>query len=320
MLQMIMMKSKIYTILLNLFEKTFKYQSELSLPNLCYNKHVTLYKNKNIINYIDNHEIFSDKLNFGKLCNKYNYKFTPKTFVIENKNDLNNIKLSPDELYFFKYKYGSGSKCVYSDYGKNLDTIKLFYPFVIQQNINSYNKEPDNSISKYTARVYMLLVMYKKKLFLFINDKGHFNKSFADTDIVRFGGEKNRDNLININDYSIKWNNFLVAMKSFKKILKKEIPINNKKRFMIFAIDLLFDDNYPYIIEINNNPGNLHKHFWPKYLRNTPLGSRQINVCLSDLNYYILLPMMQDANIDINNTGSWIHVSRKDNLLEKSDG
>ena len=220
------------------------------------------FSNTNINNHIN-------KVSLTKWCSKSPYY--PNSFLIENKEQLKNLQLNNNKMYFVKPARGEGSKNIAISIGKNLQMrpeIIKNTPLIFQQNVDNLrlfnNRKQDeriyvlfiktNTIKTYLYKKGMVrtsLFPYTKK----ISIKSHFTLPCN----VGKVSEKKIKSEIEIN--RIKPLIKDIASKLIPHLTQK-LDYNHKAEFWLTGWDIIFDtNNHPWLLEINPTPNQCESYF-----------------------------------------------------------
>ena len=210
-----------------------------------------------------------NKVSLTKWCNYSPYY--PKSFLLENKSQLNRLNLNQNQMYFVKPARGEGSKNIGISYGKNITLrpeIINKTPLIFQQDVE--NPRLQNGC-KQDERIYVLFIktnqiktyLYKKgmvrtskfKLTNKVSIKSHFtlpcNVGKVSTKELK---EKIEVDLIKP----------LIKDISSKVIphLTQKLDYNHKAEFWLTGWDIIFDtNNHPWLLEINPTPNQCESYF-----------------------------------------------------------
>lgn len=204
-----------------------------------------------------------NKVSLSKWCK--NSPYYPKSIIINNTKEYNNIKWNNNLIYFIKPWKGEGSKNIAISRGKNViinkDSIKKM-PLIVQESVKNMRL---NNGCKEDERIYVL----------FIKDKNGISSYLYNITIERKSKFKYNDNITkksyftlpcnmgNVSEKKIKFSteiNSIIPL--VKDISQKLIPNLNKKLFFNHSLefwltgwDIIFDNsNKPWLLEINPTP------------------------------------------------------------------
>jgi hypothetical protein len=215
---------------------------------------------------IDNH---INKVSLTKWCQ--NSPYYPKSFLLENKSQLNNLPLQPNQMYFLKPAHGEGSKNIGISYGKNIvlrPEIINKTPLIFQQDVS--NPRLHNGC-KQDERIYVLFIK-TNQIKTYVYKKGMVRTSkFPLTEKVSI---KSHFTLpCNVGKVSTKELKEAIEVNHIKPLIKdissrviphltQKLDNNHKAEFWLTGWDIIFDkNNYPWLLEINPTPNQCESYF-----------------------------------------------------------
>ena len=191
-----------------------------------------------------------------------NCPFYPKTHILYNQNNFNNIKLD-NKYYYVKPKYGNNSKNISLYKQKELiigTPSNLQFPLIFQeevQNLKTFNNH------KYDLRIHILYILTNNDVIPLLYKDAIKRQSFKD-----INSPMSPDSIFtNVKDLS-KINEQLIQSYHPPELIKclknanqfiipklKKIKITHELELLMTGYDIIIDNNNKHwILEINCNP------------------------------------------------------------------
>ncbi len=164
-------------------------------------------------------------------------KWLPKTIEVKNKEELVEalLKISTSKVVIKTY-YGANGKGVSFFEKESVDFDNIIYPIVVQEFVSGYGKIPGTE----EFGIFDVRIIYTNNKLTYsvirIAEEGSYYTN------VSKGGRPIRLDIKNISPQ------LLEAINDISKILKE-------KKGVMYCIDFMFENNKPYLIEVNAQPG-----------------------------------------------------------------
>lgn len=293
-------------------------------------------KNSRINNTIDEIFFLDNKYDMAEFFNSTNYKYSPKTYLLPDKNSVSLIPKINNFLFLKTGDFsvygntepmhkieGHSGKGVHVINGSKHNLIKNKMKdtkkYIIQEGVTNLLL---NKKRKFDIRTHILFVKTSNSFQMFMWNKSYMricadqynpklsNESNHLTNVHRqhfkkgYDFIKNQMFLSDIPEGNKINENIRKACKELYIIILKNIVFNDdtKPSFWVVGFDFIIDNNLkPWLLEINHNPGFMGEQNIRKY--------NEINLnSMRDFSRYILEKILKGKNINTNDVGGWIHI------------
>lgn len=294
-------------------------------------------KNSKIKNMIDEIFFLDNKYEMSRYFNKHPFSYTPNSILINNKDELKNIKLQNDKLYFLKTGEYSvfGNKISYEKSeghsGKGVFVIKKENEKWIGSKMKNRNKYVlqdgvENMLlndgRKFDVRTHVLFLKIDNRFKMYMWHDSYLRicvnkydeKSLKNNDHLtnvhrqhfkeNFDFNKNQKLLSDLPEYDKINANIKNACKELFLSINQNLKIQADKRpsMWIVGLDFIIDNDLkPWLLEINHNPGFMGEQNQKKY--------KKINYsAMVDFADLILEKISRNQMINDYRTGGWKHI------------